>query len=382
MKKNQRLYDVLSKYGCDTAVLSLPENVLHASGMVNLPNTYAVGFFNWSLPLATVIINVKEQKEVLYIPDSVLQNAKKYSFFENIITYCPYKLEKMLNPAEEYVKGFKEVFKEYGCEGKTAVEPSLPHIIREAIGSVYPKTAFTDASKELFESKMVKAPWEIERMKKAAVICDSAFLKLNELSHDGAGKSELALWREIFGAMVDTAGKNVHISGELVTGERSFNSSYPGGPTDRIVNLGDVGIMDMSVRYMGYWCDCCNVVSFGKRNDVQLRLFNTIYNAYEYMKRALKPGAAASEVYAASEKAYTENGYECPHYIGHAIGTGLNDMPKIIPCDDTVIEEGMTFSMEPGIYKENMGLRIEKMLLVTKDGCEEFNKFNWGVYEW
>lgn len=81
MKKNQRLYDVLSKYGCDTAVLSLPENVLHASGMVNLPNTYAVGFFNWSLPLATVIINVKEQKEVLYIPDSVLQNAKKILLF-------------------------------------------------------------------------------------------------------------------------------------------------------------------------------------------------------------------------------------------------------------------------------------------------------------
>ena len=42
----------------------------------------------------------------------------------------------------------------------------------------------------------------------------------------------------------------------------------------------------------------------------------------------------------------------------------------------------MCFSMEPGIYQEHMGLRIEKMLLVTPEGNEEFNRFSWGVYEW
>ena len=382
MRKNQRLYDVLRKHGCDNAVLCLPENVLHASGMVNLPNTYAVGFFNWSLPLATVIINVRDEKETLLVADSVLANAKTYSFFENIATYCPYKLEEKLNPAQEYVRGFKAAFYETACEGKTAVEANLPHVIRLAMEEVWHKTEFPDASEVLFASKMVKAPWEVERMKKAAQICDAAFNKLNELSHTGVGRTELELWRDIFGAMVNTAGKNVHTSGELLTGPRTFNSSYPGGPTDRVIELGDVGIMDMSARYMGYWCDCCNIASFGKKNDTQRRLFDVIHNAYQYMMDAIKPGVRACDVYAASEKAYTELGYSCPHYIGHAIGTGLNDMPKIIPCDDTLIEEGMTFSMEPGIYRENMGLRIEKMLIVTKDGCEEFNSFDWGVYEW
>ena len=63
MKRNQRLYDVLRSCGHDMAVLCLPENVVHASGMVTLPNIYAVGFFNWSLPLATAIINVRDEKE-------------------------------------------------------------------------------------------------------------------------------------------------------------------------------------------------------------------------------------------------------------------------------------------------------------------------------
>ena len=161
-----------------------------------------------------------------------------------------------------------------------------------------------------------------------------------------------------------------------------MNSSYPGGPTGRITRPGDVGLMDMSARYEGYWCDCCNDVSFGGKNKNQLKYFEIVRNAFEYTKAALKPGATASQVFYEAQKAYTEAGFECPHYIGHSIGTGLNDLPKIIPCDNTFIEEGMCFSMEPGIYQENMGLRIEKMLYVTKDGCEEFNSFRWGVYEW
>lgn len=90
MKRNQRLYDVLRSCGHDMAVLCLPENVVHASGMVTLPNIYAVGFFNWSLPLATAIINVRDEKEVLYIADSVEGDVPKYSFFEEVRTYHPY----------------------------------------------------------------------------------------------------------------------------------------------------------------------------------------------------------------------------------------------------------------------------------------------------
>lgn len=382
MKKNERLYKILRKYHYDMAVLCLPENVVHASGMITLPNIYAVGFFNWSLPLATVVVNVKEEKEVLYIADSVANDVGKYAFVSEVRSYHPYDLNVLMNPAEEYAKGLRDVLKEFGPEqGKIAIEPSLPAAAVNELVSLYGSESLEDASAAIFESKMVKADWEIERMKKAAGMIDAAFGKLNELSHL-VGMDEIDMWEKIFGAMVSEKNGHVHLSGELVTGPRSLNSSYPGGPIHRRTEKGDVGIMDMSARYQGYWCDCCNVVSFGGANETQRKYFEIIHNAYEYMKKALKPGVVASDVYRASEKAYTEAGFACPHYIGHSIGTGLNDMPKIIPCDHTIIEEGMCFSMEPGIYQENMGLRIEKMLYVTADGCEEFNQFDWGVYEW
>ncbi len=382
MKRNQRLYDVLRSCGHDMAVLCLPENVVHASGMVTLPNIYAVGFFNWSLPLATAIINVRDEKEVLYIADSVEGDVPKYSFFEEVRTYHPYDMYQQMNPPEEFQKGFEDAIAEVGFDGADiAVEPNIPRAALQAIERVLPGAKFSDASCAIFKSKMVKAQWEIDRMKKAAGVIDAAFCKLNSLSHL-SGLSELEMWKEVFGAMVDQAGGHVQISGELVTGPGSMNSSYPGGPTGRITRPGDVGLMDMSARYEGYWCDCCNVVSFGGKNKNQLKYFEIVRNAFEYTKAALKPGATASQVFYEAQKAYTEAGFECPHYIGHSIGTGLNDLPKIIPCDNTFIEEGMCFSMEPGIYQENMGLRIEKMLYVTKDGCEEFNSFRWGVYEW
>ena len=381
MRKNERLYDVFKRRGYDMVVLSQPENVLHATGMVTLPNIYAVGFFNWSLPLATFIADLRNDKELLIIADSVAGDVKKYAFTKEVRTFHPYDLSVEMHPANEYEKAVREAVYELGGGARIAVEPSLTMAAQRAIKAVLPDAELIDASEAIFESKAIKAPWEIERMKKAASVVDAAFIKLNELSHS-AGREELAMWRDIFGAMVDDAGEHVQISGELVTGPRSFDSSYPGGPAHRVTEAGDVGIMDMSARFDGYWCDCCNVVSFGKKNDTQRRLFDVIYNAYEYMRKALKPGATAAEVYRASERAYKEAGYECPHYIGHSIGTGLNDLPKIIPCDNRPIEAGMCFSMEPGIYQEHMGLRIEKMLLVTPEGNEEFNRFSWGVYEW
>lgn len=382
MKKNERLYRILKKYDYDMAVFCQPENVVYASGMVTLPNIYAAGFFNWGMPLSTVILNVREEKEILYLADSVAGGAEQYSFADEIRTYHPYDLSILMNPAEEYAKGIREILGDLGVSsGKIAVEPGLLYTAGKEIFEVLKEMKVCDASLAIFESKMVKVEWEIARMKKAAEIVDAAFERLNQLSHT-SGLDELEMWKEVFGAMTEEKGGHVHLSGELVTGPRSFSSSYPGGPIHRRTEAGDVGIMDMSARFAGYWCDCCNIVSFGKRNEKQRKYFEIIHNAYNYMKEALKPGVIAGDVYRASEKAYIEAGFQCPHYIGHSIGSGLNDLPKIIPCDNTTIEEGMCFSMEPGIYQENMGLRIEKMLYVTENGCEEFNKFNWGVYEW
>ena len=377
--KNERLYLELEKNGCSAAILCLPENVVHASGFITLPPIYAVGFFAFSMPLATVIINVRERKEVLYIADSVQGDVRRLSFIGDVRTYSPYSMTFETDPVRAYLDGLSEIAAEIiPSDATVGVEAAgFSYFAQDALRQVLPKVRILDVTRAIYRSKMVKAPWEIERMRRAAAIIDAAMAEFVQGAK--AGRNELDIWKDIFGAMNRQGGEHSLISGELVTGPRSISSPYPGGPHDRVTELGDVGIMDMSVRVDGYWCDCCNIVSYGQRNAKQEKYFEIIRNAYEAAVAALKPGAVCSDVYARAAHAYEEKGFECPHYIGHSIGSGLNDLPKIIPCDHTVVEEGMCFSLEPGIYKEDMGLRIEKMVYITADSCKIFNRFAWGV---
>lgn len=381
MRKNQRLYDILAEKGFDGAIFCLPENVVHASGMTTFPNLYSANFFTWSLPLATVLMNVQDGSEILYVAESMAAEAERMSFFDEIRIFVPYRMDKNVDPVQEYARGLKEAV--FECMPKTGIlgveAAGFPWGASAALKRlVLPSLEMKDVTGAVYESKMVKAPWELKRMRKAAAVIDAG-MECFIRTAKKAGAGEIDLWKEILGAMYHKAGGHIPTSGELVTGERTFDAPYPGGPVPRRTKKGDVGLMDMSARVDGYWCDCCNIVSYGEKNETQLRYFEVIKNAYDYTTDALRSGATCSDVFRAAERAYTEQGFACPHYIGHSIGSGVNDMPKIIPCDHTVIEEGMCFSMEPGIYRQNMGLRIEKMLLVTKEGCEEFNQFEWGV---
>ena len=381
MEQNQRLYDVLAREGFEGAVFTLPENVVHASGMATLPNTYAAGFFSFSLPLATVILNVRDRKEALYVTDGLADDAERLSFIRKVWTYAPFLLRTAIDPVEAYTSGLRDALDEYAPKsGKIGVEASCPRAVLEALKGACPDAETADVTPAAVKSRMVKQPWEIDRMRKAAAVIDRCMETFVSTAAE-AGKSEFDLWAEITKAMNRQAGANVHFSGELVTGPRTEFVCYPGGPKDRITQPGDPGLIDMSARIDGYWCDCGNVVSYGKENSTLRKYFEVVHNAYEYTKQALKPGARCSDVFRFAERAYLEKGLVCPHYIGHSIGSALNDMPKIVPCDDRPVEAGMCFSMEPGIYGEGVGLRIEKMLHVTENGCEEFNHFPWGVRE-
>ena len=96
----------------------------------------------------------------------------------------------------------------------------------------------------------------------------------------------------------------------------------------------------------------------------------------------LRPGVPCNEVYENVRTRYENHGYKVPHYCGHQIGTGVNEGPRFVPYDNSVIEKGMVFCLEIGLYEGKggtTGVRCEKMLLINDDGCEPLNNFAWGM---
>jgi len=67
-------------------------------------------------------------------------------------------------------------------------------------------------------------------------------------------------------------------------------------------------------------------------------------------------------------------GLDYPHHSGHGLGADWHEEPRIVPGSDTVLEAGMVVAFEPGNYGEDLGVRVEQIVLVTDDGCEALSQ--------
>jgi Xaa-Pro aminopeptidase len=252
------------------------------------------------------------------------------------------------------------------------------HLLQEE----FPTLTLVEASPALHAARKIKTPREIELLRRAAAIADIGHNTLAELCQT-AGATEFAMWAELTMRMFEAVGHDVPVTGELVTGERTRTVEYPNGPRNRVTQRGDPALMDISQRIDGYWSDCTNThIIAGEATPEQRRYAKASQAACEAAMDALRPGARACDAFAASARAFHAFGLEPAHYAGHQIGVTVNELPRLVAYDETPIEPGMVFSVEPGVYQGpqgNFGARSEKMVLVTPTGPEVLSQFTWGI---
>jgi Xaa-Pro aminopeptidase len=173
------------------------------------------------------------------------------------------------------------------------------------------------------------------------------------------------------------------VFGELVTGSRCKWVNYPGGPKDVVTKPGDLALMDMSPRVNGYWSDTTNTMVIGgvEPTEKQKRYGVAAREAFHAAAEALRPGNKAKDAFIAANEAFHKHGLEIGHYAGHQIGVSVNEAPRLVPYDETPIQAGMVFSIEPGAYEGehgDTGARMEKSVIVHESGPEIICDFEWG----
>jgi Xaa-Pro aminopeptidase len=234
----------------------------------------------------------------------------------------------------------------------------------------------------MIEARWIKTEREIGLLRHASRLSDVGQITLASLCSE-AGRNEIDMWAEIAASIYKEEGRDIMLSGELVTGPRSTTVLYPNGPRDRRTEPGDAALMDLSGRVNGYWFDCTNthVIGAGATKE-QSRFARASQDACEAAVAALKPGAKASDAARAAEQAFAKHSLPMAHYAGHQIGVTVNEFPRLVPYDDSIIQAGMVFSVEPGAYQGpggTFGARSEKMVLVREDGPEVLSRFEWGI---
>lgn len=165
--------------------------------------------------------------------------------------------------------------------------------------------------------------------------------------------------------------KNMSFETMVLTGDNA--ASPHGTPGDRKIEKNDLILFDLGVVYEGYTSDVTRTVAFGEPSQQAKDIYNLVLEANEAAIAAVKPGITAGELDRIARDVISEAGYGkyFNHRLGHGLGSNVHEFPSIMGGNDLVIEEGMCFSIEPGIYVPGVaGVRIEDCVYVTADGCE------------
>jgi Xaa-Pro aminopeptidase len=144
------------------------------------------------------------------------------------------------------------------------------------------------------------------------------------------------------------------------------------GPTDRVVNRGDVLIIDTGSVFDGYYCDFNRNWAFGHASDEAKRAYELCWHATEAGLAALRPGAKASDLFLAQAKVLeSASAGWLGSRMGHGLGIQMTETPSNRIGDDTILEVGMVITIEPGMFYADRQLMLhEEDAVITDSGVE------------
>ncbi|MCA1581171.1 MAG: Xaa-Pro peptidase family protein [Acidobacteria bacterium] len=155
------------------------------------------------------------------------------------------------------------------------------------------------------------------------------------------------------------------------------SSALPHGASGaRALSPGEAVLIDAWDRPGGYYYDITRSTFFGTPTDEYRKIWSVVLDAQTAGIEAAAPGVPCSEVDAAARRVIDAAGYGeyFTHRLGHGLGIDVHEPPYMVGHDQTILEPGMTFTSEPGIYLlGRFGVRIEDDILVTERGAESLS---------
>lgn len=215
--------------------------------------------------------------------------------------------------------------------------------------------------------RRIKTAQEIKYLETAESIGDKAFSYILNILKPGMTEIEVAV--ELEGFMKKNGAAGISFDSIIASG---INSAMPHAtPSHKKIEKGDFVTMDFGCVYEGYCSDMTRTVVVGKASEKQKEIYHIVLEAQLAALEGIRPGITGSSVDKIARDIIKNAGYEeCfGHGLGHSVGLFIHENPRLSPLDETILEENMIETVEPGIYIPNVfGVRIEDMVVITKDG--------------
>jgi Xaa-Pro aminopeptidase len=235
-----------------------------------------------------------------------------------------------------------------------------------------PSAMFVQASSLTAELRMRKDPDEVEMLRRAGTAADRVVERLSGMRFSGRTERELS--RSISDMLIEEGHEAV---GFAIVGSGPNGASPHHEVSDRVIGPGDAVVCDFGGSIGGYWSDTTRMFVVDHAPQGFAEPFEVLRRAQAAAVDAVRPGMTAASIDSTAREVIDDAGYGARfiHRTGHGIGLDVHEHPYIVDGNDMVLEPGMTFSIEPGIYLAGrFGMRIEDIVAVTEDGVERLNR--------
>jgi Xaa-Pro aminopeptidase len=242
-----------------------------------------------------------------------------------------------------------------------------------AFRAALPGAAQVLAGDVLRPLRVRKSAAEVAALRRAGAAIDRVHARIGEWLRPGRTEAEVG--RDIADAIVAEGHARVAF---VIVGSGPNGASPHHAVSDRVIEAGDPVVVDIGgVTADGYCSDSTRTYAVGAPEPGFAGAYAILREAQDAGVAAVAPGVTAGAVDAACRDLLTDAGYGplFLHRTGHGIGLEEHEEPWIIGGNDTVLEPGMAFSVEPGFYRAGRdGARIEDIVVCTPDGVERLNQ--------
>jgi len=265
----------------------------------------------------------------------------------------------------------------------------------------FPGTKFVDASLILRETRKIKSSFEIDLMRKAGKIGKKVFQEAKRILKKGMTEIE-------FGGLLEAAAKRYghegllrvrslnyeaytwHVLSGLTGGIVSQSDSpmgglglspaFPVGASLKKMRAHEPILVDFGTCFQGYQADETRMFSIGKMKQKFIDAYKACREIHDAVLQDARPGADCEGIFLKTLQLAEKLGYRDSYlgppglqtrFIAHGIGLELNELPFLAQGQSYLLEEGMTFAVEPKIVFPGEGsVGLENTVVVTRDGCE------------
>jgi len=255
-------------------------------------------------------------------------------------------------------------------EGCAEVGVEKEHLTVQAAEMLLARTAareMVDASPEIRRLRRIKNPDEIDKLARAGAITDAVAEEILDALRPGQTELEVS---SMIGAAIGERGGTLSFESLVQSGP---NSALPHmRPTSRKLAEGDFVLLDFGATFGGYRADTTRMAVVGEPTERHEEIHGLVLAAHDAAIAAVRAGTTTGSVDAAARQLIEAAGMGDMffHRIGHGLGLEAHEDPSLDPSSATVLEAGMVFTVEPGIYIPGWGgVRIEDDLVVERSGC-------------